>query len=124
MRTPALLLVATALLVAVPLAAGSSARTMANSASTDAPSGITATAVTLHGHTSQACSGSNGFKGSAGALDSSQSSGTGNSSISRSVTGLAPGTSYSYYAYVIGCSAALATGSPVTFTTLARVNLS
>jgi Divergent InlB B-repeat domain len=124
MRTPVLLLAATALLVAVPLAAASSARTTANSATTDDPTSVTSTAATLHGHTSQACSGSTGFKGSASALNSSQSSGIGNATLSKSVSGLSPGTSYSYYAYVIGCSGALASGSPVTFTTLARLNIS
>lgn len=123
MRTPVLVSAAIALLVAVPLAAGSSARSAANNATTDQPTSISSTGVTLHGHTSQSCAGSNGFKGSTGALSSSQSSSAGSSSLTRSVSGLTPGTSYSYYAFVVGCSAALDSGAPVTFTTLARMNL-
>src|SRR4051794_21094883 len=123
MRTPAPLLVATALLVAVPLAAGSAARSTANSATTDQPSNVTSTSAVLHGHTNQSCPGSQGFKGSSSTLNWTQSSSTGSSSMSRPVSGLTPGTSYSYYAFVIGCSAALDSGSPVTFTTLARLNL-
>src|SRR5437763_874888 len=126
MRPPVhLLTVAAALLVAVPLAAGATQQVaVAASATTDQPTNLAATSVTLNGHTTLGCAGSRGFKLAYPdhTAQISSSAGSGSSSVSSNVTGLAPGTAYAYYAYATDC-ASTATGNPLSFTTLARVTL-
>jgi hypothetical protein len=120
-----LLTVAAFLLVAVPLAAGATKRaTVAASATTDQPTNLTATSVTLNGHTTLGCAGSRGFRLAYPdhTTQISSSAGTGSSSFNSNVTGLAPGTAYAYYAYATDCASSAA-GNPIGFTTLARINL-
>jgi hypothetical protein len=125
MRPPALLLVAIAVLAAVPLASAASQHTTISlSATTDQPTSITSTAVTLNGHATLTCSGSRGFKLAYPdhTATGSSSAGAGSGSFTNTVTGLSPGTSYAYYAFATDCGGSK-TGDPVSFTTLARLNL-
>jgi Divergent InlB B-repeat domain len=126
MRPPAYFLtVAAVLLVAVPFAAGATQHVaVAASATTDQPTNLAATSVTLNGHTTLGCAGSRGFKLAYPdhTAQISSSAGSGSSSVSSNVTGLSPGTAYAYYAYATDC-ASTATGNPLSFTTLARLTL-
>jgi hypothetical protein len=119
------LTVSAVLLVAVPFAAGATQRAaVAASATTDQPTNVAATSVTLNGHTTLGCAGTRGFKLAYPdhTTQISSSAGSGSSSVSSNVTGLAPGTAYAYYAYATDCGSTAA-GSPIAFTTLARVTL-
>jgi hypothetical protein len=123
MRPPALLLVAVSVLVAVPLAAAATAHTTAGpAATTDDPTAITATSAQLNGHATLTCSGTRGFKIAAGTHSSqiASSAGAGSGAFSTSATNLTPGTAYAVYAFASDCAGSAA-GSPVEFTTLARL---
>jgi hypothetical protein len=120
-----LIAVTASMLILVPLAAGATQRgTAVPSATTDNPSSITATSVKLNGHSTLNCPGSRGFKlaSPGGTANLSGAAGAGSSAFSLAVTSLQPGTPYAYTAFATDCGGT-ASGSPLVFMTLARVNL-
>jgi hypothetical protein len=125
MRPRALLLVATAVLVAVPFATATTERTAAMpSSTTNGPSNLAATTVTLNGKATLTCAGSRGFKLAYPdhTATISNAAGAGTSSYTANAIGLTPGTSYAYYAFASDCNGT-AVGNPTTFTTNAIVNV-
>ncbi|MDX6515373.1 MAG: trimeric autotransporter adhesin [Gaiellaceae bacterium] len=126
MRPPVLsVILGAAALAIVPLAAAATQRSAATpSATTDQPSNISATSAKLNGRATLTCAGTRGFKLAYPdhTTTISSAAGAGTSSFNATVTNLAPGTAYAYTAFATDC-AGTATGNPVGFTTLARVNL-
>ena len=125
MRPRALIVVFASMLVLVPLAAGAGQRGAAvPSAITDNPSSITATGAKLNGRSTLNCSGSRGFKVAFPdhTANLSGAAGAGTSAFSLTLTSLQPGTAYAYTAFATDCGGT-ATGNPILFATLARVNL-